>query len=73
MDDSIKKQTVGFTYTVTDEQVRKHMALSPDAVLQWIQEMATFVYELQTPEQRERKYDFKPNKRIHPDLLRRDI
>ena len=59
---------VGFTYTVTDEQVQKHMKLSPDAVLQWIQEMASFIYELQTDEEWERKYDFKPNKRIPKEL-----
>ena len=68
-----ENEGVGFTYTVTEEQVRKHMALPPEAILQWIEEMATFIYELQTPEERERKYDFKPNKRIPPELLRKNI
>jgi hypothetical protein len=68
-----ENEGVGFTYTVTEEQVRRHTALSPEEVLDWIQQMATFIYELQTPEERARKYDFKPNKRIPPDLLRKDI
>jgi hypothetical protein len=45
----------------------------PEAVLEWIQEIVTFMYEIQTPEERKMKYIFKPNKRIHPDLLRKDI
>ena len=68
-----ENEGVGFTYTVTDEQVRKHMSLPPEAILEWIQQMATFIYELQTPEERARKYDFKPNKKIPPELLRKDI
>ena len=66
-------QGIGFTYAMTMEQMRKHAALSPEEVLEWIQQTATFIYELQTPEERERKYDFKPNKRISPELLRTDI
>jgi hypothetical protein len=74
MTEAIKeKEGVGFTYTVTMEQMRKHATLSPAEVLDWIQQTATFIYELQTPKERERKYDFKPNKRIPPELLRRDI
>jgi len=68
-----ENEKLGFTYTVTMEQMRKHAALSPEEVLGWIQQTATLLYDIQTPEQRERKYDFKPNKRIHPDLLRKDI
>ncbi|MBS1684439.1 MAG: hypothetical protein JSS76_06785 [Bacteroidetes bacterium] len=55
------------------EQMEKHAALSTEEVFQWIEEMAIFLYETQTPEERERKYDFKPNKRIPPELLRKDI
>lgn len=72
-EEEIRSDAIGFTYTVTDEQVRKHMALPPEAILEWIQQTATFVYELQTPEERERKYIFKPNKKMPPDLLRRDL
>jgi hypothetical protein len=70
MENESKK--VGFTYSVSMEQMEKHAALPPIAVLEWIQEMATFIYDIQNPEERERKYIFKPNKRIPPDLLRKD-
>ncbi|MBS1617594.1 MAG: hypothetical protein JST76_03695 [Bacteroidetes bacterium] len=73
MESENSEKRVGFTYNVTMEQMEKHAALSTEEVFQWIEETATFLYELQTPEERERKYDFKPNKRIHPDLLRKDI
>ena len=64
---------IGFKYSVTMEQMRKHAALPPEAILEWIQQTATFLYEMQTPEQRDLKFIFKPNKRIPPDLLRHDI
>ncbi|MBS1595110.1 MAG: hypothetical protein JST90_12390 [Bacteroidetes bacterium] len=73
MESENSEKRVGFTYNVTMEQMEKHAALSTEEVFQWIEETATFLYELQTQEERERKYDFKPNKRIHPDLLRKDI
>ena len=58
-----ENEGVGFAYTVTMEQMQNHAALSPEEVLLWIEEMADFIYQLQTPEERERKYIFKPNKR----------
>ena len=67
-----KNEGIGFTYTVTMEQMEKHASLSPEEVLQGIEEMATFIYELQSPEERARKYDFKPNKRIPIRLQRKD-
>jgi hypothetical protein len=74
MNEPIKEnEGVGFTYTVTLEQMRKHAALSPEEVLDWIQQMATFIYDLQTPEERERKYLFKPNKRIPNELLKKNV
>ena len=68
-----ENEGAGFTYAMTMEQMHKHAALSPEAVLEWIQQTATFIYELQTPEERERKYDFKPNKKISSVLLRNDL
>ncbi len=56
-------ENVGFTYTVTMEQMEKHAALPVEEVLKWIEETAVFIYELQTPEERERKFIFKPNKK----------
>jgi hypothetical protein len=67
-----ENEGIGFTYTVTMEQMEKHAALSPEEVFQWIEEIATFIYELQTPEERNRKFDFKPNKKIPAELLRKD-
>ena len=67
-----QNEGVGFTYTMTMEQMQKHAALTPEAVLEWIQQTATFIYELQTPEERERKYEYKPNKRIPAELLRKN-
>lgn len=58
-----ENQHIGFTYTVTMEQMEKHAALSVEEVFKWIEETATFIYELQTPEERERKFIFKPNKK----------
>ena len=63
---------VGFTYAMTMDQMQKHAALSPEEVLEWIQQTATFMYEIQTPEERDRKFIFKPNKRIPPELMRKD-
>jgi hypothetical protein len=58
-----ENEHIGFTYTVTMEQMEKHAALPPEEVLKWIEETAVFIYELQTPEERERKFVFKPHKR----------
>lgn len=58
-----ENEGIGFSYTVTMEQMEKHAALSPEEVLHWIEDTATFIYELQTPEERERKFVFKPNKK----------
>ena len=48
--------------------MQKHAALSPEEVLRCIQESAALIYELQTPEERERKFIFKPNKKLPPGL-----
>lgn len=58
-----ENEGVGFGYTVTMAQMEKHASLTPEEVLHWIQETAMFIYELQTPEERERKFVFKPNKK----------
>lgn len=68
-----QNQFVGFFYTVTKEQVQKHAALSVEEVLNWIEETATFIYELQSPEERERQFLFKPNKKLLPTDTTRKI
>lgn len=57
-----ENKNVGFAYTVTMEQIRKHAALSPEEVLHCIEETAALTYEVQTEEERKRKYIFKSNK-----------
>ena len=73
MSEKLKQnEGIGFTYAMTMEQMQKHAALPPEAILEWIQQTATFIYDLQTPEERERKYLFKPNKKTPQELLRKD-
>ncbi len=60
---------VGFHYTVTEEQVAKHRKLSVEEIFNWIEETNAFILALQTEEERNRKFIFKPNK-IIPEELR---
>ena len=43
----------GFHYTVTDEQIREHQKRSLEEIFEWLEKTNKFVYELQTPEERE--------------------
>ena len=45
---------VGFHYSVTDEQITAHRKKSVEEILMWLQETSKFIYEVQTPEERER-------------------
>ncbi|MCW5908266.1 MAG: hypothetical protein KIS94_10425 [Chitinophagales bacterium] len=58
-----ENEGVGFTYTVSMEQIQKHASLSAEEVLIWIEEVAEFMYTMQTAEERNRQYIFKPNKK----------
>jgi len=42
----------GYTYTVSDEQLRVFLALSPARRLQWLEETRELMYRLATPEVR---------------------
>jgi hypothetical protein len=44
----------GFHYTVTDEQIEAYKKLSIGEKLRWLEETSRLIYELQTPEERER-------------------
>ena len=44
----------GYTYTVSDEQLRTFRALTPSRRLQWLEEMREITYRMATPEVRER-------------------
>ena len=66
------KETRGidFSYTLNEEEILRYLEFSSEEILEWIQEMATFIYELQTPEEREARYLFKPHKKIPVGLLK---
>ncbi len=49
-----ENQNIGFHYTVTDEQIKEHQKKSAAEVIEWLESTARFIYEIQTPEERER-------------------
>lgn len=49
-----ENQNVGFHYSVTDEQIKAHQQRSTEEIFEWLEETAKFIYEMQTPEERER-------------------
>lgn len=44
----------GFHYTVTDEQIKEHQKRSIEEIFEWLEKTNKFIYEMQTPEERER-------------------
>ena len=44
----------GFSYTVSDEQLRTFRSMTPSRRLQWLEEMREFTYRLAPPHVRER-------------------
>lgn len=64
-----ENEGIGYTYSVTMEEMEKHAALSVEEVFAWIEEQAKFWYEYQTPAERERIYLYKPNKAPRKDLM----
>ena len=44
----------GFHYTVTDEQIKEHQQRSIKEIFEWLENTSKFIYEMQTPEERER-------------------
>ncbi len=44
----------GFDYTVTDEQIAEHQKRTVREIFQMMEAHAKFLYEIQTPEERER-------------------
>jgi len=51
-----KKENVniGFHYTVTNEQIEEFQKLSVEQRIIWVETTAKFIYDMQTPEERER-------------------
>jgi hypothetical protein len=50
---------IGFTYTVTDEQIKAHQKLSVLEIFQWLEETNKFLQKIQTPEERRRMLEIK--------------
>lgn len=48
------KKQFEFYYEVTDEQIREHQQRSVKEIFEWLESTNEFIYNLQTPEERER-------------------
>lgn len=46
----------GFHYTVTDEQIRQHRQRTVAEIFEWLETTNEFLYNFQTPEERERMH-----------------
>ncbi|MDQ3109231.1 MAG: hypothetical protein M3R17_05010 [Bacteroidota bacterium] len=53
------KTEIGFTYTVTDEQIAEHQKRSVAEIFQWLEETNKFLQKIQTPEERRRMLEIK--------------
>jgi len=49
-----ENENVVFHYTVTDEQLEARSKMSTEEIINWVEETAKFIYEIQSPEERER-------------------
>ena len=56
-----ENENKGFHYTVTDEQIRIHQNRSVQEIFEWLESTSRFVYNLQTPEEKERSRSVKNN------------
>ncbi|MEY4876443.1 MAG: hypothetical protein RL708_1592 [Bacteroidota bacterium] len=52
----LENANVGFHYTVTDEQIEEYSHWTIEEKFKWLFETSQFIYEVQTPEERERMY-----------------
>lgn len=49
-----ENENIGFHYTVTNEQLESRSKMTTEEIINWVEETAQFIYEIQTPEERER-------------------
>lgn len=49
----------GFYYTVTDEQIADHQKRSMQEIFEWLEELNSFIYTVQSPEERIRMLKIK--------------
>ena len=60
----MKAETRGFTYTVTEEQLKEYATWSIAERLRWVEETARFTLSLQTREERIRAYRLKGGENV---------
>lgn len=61
-----ENKNVGYTYHVTESQIREHQKKSVEDILCWLYDLNLFLKEVQTPEEKERVKKFK-NKKVTLD------
>lgn len=49
-----ENENVGFHYTITDDQIKEHQKKSVEEIINWVGSTAKFIYDMQTPKERER-------------------
>ncbi len=49
-----ENENIGFHFTVTDEQLKEQQKKSTEDIINWLESTAKFIYDMQTPEERER-------------------
>lgn len=49
-----ENENVGFHYTVMDEQIAVFQKLTVEERVTWVETTAKFIYDMQTPEERDR-------------------
>ncbi len=48
-----ENENVGFHYTVSDEQLEARSKMTVEEIINWVESTAKFIYNMQTPEERE--------------------
>ena len=49
-----ENENIGFHYSVTNAQIKEHQAKSVEEIIEWVESTAKFIYDMQTPEERDR-------------------
>jgi hypothetical protein len=57
-----ENEGIGFKYTVTPEQIKRHQQLSIEEIFEWLHHTNEFLNAVQTPEEKERMKKFKNKK-----------
>lgn len=57
-----ENEGVGFKYTVTPEQIKRHQELSIEQILRWLYETNRFLNTIQTREEKEHSKKLKNKK-----------